>query len=642
MRLRDDLPQEFRVLDHQRIELSDSTTLCARIWLPVSADEQPVPAVLEYLPYRKNDGTAWQDSTRHTYFAGHGYASVRVDIRGTGDSDGIIPDEYSEIELADGLEVLAWIAGQPWCTGKIGMIGYSWGGINGLQFAAARPPELAAIITMHSTDDRYRDECHYKGGLVLGSDMLPWASMMYAYDALPPSPEVVGDRWRDMWLERLRDTPPFSEAWLSHQTRDEYWLRGSVCTDYSAIEVPVLTVGGLADPYRNTVGRLLEHLPGEKRGILGPWGHKFPERGIPGPAIGFLQECVRWWDRWLAEKDSGVESDPLLRVWMREWTPPARVLAQAAGRWLEVDAWPHGGDVVRVEFAVDEPLDVPVDYACGQRAGTWCPNGLDGELPDDQREDDARSLLFDTEPLAEARELLGKARVLVSVTSDRPKTTLVARLCDVAPDGSSALVTWQQQRIVLDGSTDALIELDLTAYSFAPGHRIRVAVSGAYWPHAWPDADPGATQVTALTLELPVATGPDVREMAAPFDDPEQTRPILTDGAVDFSHAAVVQGELVRVEARRRSHERFDSGEGHALQAVNRYTVQQSDPLSARVVCERSAEVFSAGWGVRVVTCSSMTADAHNFYLDNELEAFEDGESVFRDKRSLTIPRADV
>ncbi|TMJ94192.1 MAG: CocE/NonD family hydrolase, partial [Actinobacteria bacterium] len=251
MRVKRDFPRAVRVIQHAWIPLSDGCRLAARIWLPEDAEEDPVPALLEYIPYRKNDATATRDARMHPYFAGHGYGAARVDLRGSGDSDGILLDEYLEQEQDDALEVIAWLAAQPWCTGRVGIIGKSWGGFNGLQIAARRPPELGAVVTVASTDDRYADDVHYMGGCLLGSDMLSWASAMLAFNARPPDPAVVGERWREQWLERLERTPPFVEAWLAHQRRDAYWRHGSVCEDYAMIECPVYAVGGWADAYTN-------------------------------------------------------------------------------------------------------------------------------------------------------------------------------------------------------------------------------------------------------------------------------------------------------------------------------------------------------------------------------------------------------
>jgi len=216
-------PRTVRVIEHTWITLADRCRLAARIWLPEDAESEPVPAVLEYIPYRKNDGTALRDAPIHHYFAGHGYASVRVDMRGSGDSDGVMEDEYLPQEQLDGVEIVAWLAAQPWCTGRVGIIGKSWGGFNGLQIAAHDPPALGAVISVCSTDDRYSDDVHYMGGCLLSWDSLSWATTMLAINAQPPDPAVVGERWRDDWLARMAATPAYSVAWTSHQRRDEFW-----------------------------------------------------------------------------------------------------------------------------------------------------------------------------------------------------------------------------------------------------------------------------------------------------------------------------------------------------------------------------------------------------------------------------------
>ena len=280
------------------IPLSDGVRLSARIWLPEDAEDEPVPALLEYLPYRKDDETAARDAVRHPYLAGHGYASVRVDMRGSGDSEGLLLDEYLPQEQLDAVEVIEWLAAQPWCSGAVGMFGISWGGFNALQVAARQPPALKAVIAVSTTHDRYTDDVHWCGGCVY-QPMLDWATSMLAYNARPPDPAVVGDGWRDLWLARLEGNRPFIESWLGHQTRDDYWLQGSVCADYAAIRCPVYVVSGWCDWYRNPVFALLEGLDVPRKGLIGPWAHTYPEQAAPGPAIGFLQESLRWWDRWL-------------------------------------------------------------------------------------------------------------------------------------------------------------------------------------------------------------------------------------------------------------------------------------------------------------------------------------------------------
>ena len=452
MRVVGELPRPVRMIDHVWIPLADGTRLGARIWLPEDAEEDPVPAILEYIPYRKGDGTAPRDWPRHVYFAGHGYAVLRVDLRGSGESDGLLHDEYLPSEQEDALEVLRWIAAQPWSTGAVGMFGISWGGFNGLQVAAHRPPELKAVISLCSTDDRYADDVHYRGGAVLALEMLSWGASMLSYNAIAPDPEVAGPGWRDAWLERIDSVEPYEFEWLRHQRRDEYWKQGSVCEDYGAIECPVYAIGGWADGYSEAVLRLVAGLRAPAKGLLGPWSHAFPDDVEPGPAIGFLQECLRWWDQWLKGEDTGIADEPILRVWMQEPVAPAARHRERPGRWVAERSWPSpeieerrlwlGDGVLR-----DEPdprghrLEISTDLLCGLDSGVWCGDGGDADAAVDQRADDGRALGFTSAPLPERIELLGNARVELELESDRPVAQLTARLCDVAPDGASLLVT---------------------------------------------------------------------------------------------------------------------------------------------------------------------------------------------------------
>ena len=257
MRIREEFP--YGILhDDVRIPLADGTRLYARIWRPVI--EEPVPALLEYLPYRLTDWTAPRDAQRHPWYAGHGYASVRVDVRGNGNSDGVMTDAYTEQEILDGVAVVEWLAGRPWCDGNVGMFGLSWGGTAALQIAARAPETLKAVVTVCSTDDRYDNDVHYLGGAVLGVDMHAWAATLLAFTARPPDPRFAGANWREQWLARLDELEPFIHSWLAHQQRDEYWRHGSVCEDYGSIKAAVLAVGGWHDPYRDTVFRLVEQL----------------------------------------------------------------------------------------------------------------------------------------------------------------------------------------------------------------------------------------------------------------------------------------------------------------------------------------------------------------------------------------------
>ena len=670
MRIKTDLPRPLREAEDTWIPLSDGCRLSARVWRPQDSDDDPVPALLEYLPYRKDDATAVRDSVRHPYFAGHGYASVRVDMRGSGASDGILEDEYLPQEQEDGADVIAWLAAQRWCTGDVGMIGLSWGGFNALQVAALRPHALKAIITLCSTDDRYADDVHYMGGCVLADFMLPWAASMLALNARPPDPALAGERWRQQWVDRLERTPPFIETWLAHQHRDSYWQQGSVSEDHANIACPVYAVGGWADAYRNTVLRLLAGLPGPRKGLIGPWGHLFPEQGIPGPAIGFLQECLRWWDHWLKGRDTGIMDEPMLRVWMQDAVPPRPFYEERPGRWIAEAAWPspnvrgrsYALGVRRLENARGREtaeLRIASPQVTGADAGRWGVFALPGDLPPDQRIEDGRSLCFDSEPLKERLEILGRPILVVELISDRAVALLAARLCDVAPEGASTLVTRGILNLTHRESdakptplepgmrTTVRLWMNAIAYAFPPGHRLRLGLSTAYWPWVWPS--PEVVRLTIVTggesaLELPVRDPRPEDAELAPFAPPEGARPLavelLPGGTDTVLTLDVAAGRLTRtMRSDRGGHRRPSDGLVYDARVTDVFTIVEDDPLSASVRSERSVAIARGDWRTRIEAVSTMSADRDAFIVTNELDAFEGDRRIFGRTWHARVPR---
>ena len=355
------------------IPLADGRRLAARLVLPKNASAKPVPAILEYIPYRRRDGTRARDEGTMYWFAGNGYGYARVDISGSGDSDGLIEDEYVKREQDDAIEVISWLAAQPWCDGAVGMIGISWGGFNGLQVAARQPPALKAVISLCSTVDRYHDDVHFMGGCLLG-DNLDWGCAFFTYGSLPPDPEIVGKhKWRAIWRHRLENVELYTALWLKHQRRDGFWRHGSVIENYAAIKTPVLAVSGWADGYTAAVFRLVENLNPPCKGLIGPWGHKYPHQGVPGPAIGFLQECKRWWDRWLKNVPNRAEDLPDMRLYLQDPAKPQPHFDERAGRWLGIKqrAYKQNSGVAhRVSHCVSETaitLDLRGHVRCNPR-----------------------------------------------------------------------------------------------------------------------------------------------------------------------------------------------------------------------------------------------------------------------------------
>jgi hypothetical protein len=512
--------------------------------------------------------------------------------------------------------------------------------------------------------------------------MLKWAASMLTYPIQPPDPRFVGERWREVWLRRLENAPELARDWIAHQRRDAFWKHGSVAEDYAAIECAVFAVGGWADAYTNAVLRLLENLTAPSIGLIGPWAHMMPNVAVPGPAIGFLHEVVRWFDQWLKGIDTGVMREPRLRVWMQEYVPPTRSYEHRPGRWVGLEQWPSAGKgrtakfrlagaggLVRVpdgeDAAGEEPL--PGDAGqhvsllgrqeCGETAGVWCANGMGDELPGDQRPDDERSIAFTSGPVAERLEVLGRPVCSVRVRVDRPLALVAARLEDVAPGGESLLVSWGMLNLAHRDSHetpeplvpgrwyDVEVALNACGHVFEPGHRLRLALSPTYWPHAWPSPEPVMLDVSlsgASALGVPLlAGGPSP---AAPtFGPPERTGLPPAEGDVARRTREIVVDELTG------RHEIVDTqvdertiaatGARYSESGTDRYTVVEGDPLSAAVHCER--ETRSAGpdgeWSVSV--SAKMTCDARWFHVVERYGARENGSCVFDRTRTYRIAR---
>ena len=644
------------------IVLADGTRLSARAWLPET--DEPVPAILEYLPYRKRDGTVERDALTHPWFAENGYACLRVDTRGNGDSEGLMFDEYTEVELADCEAVIDWIATQPWCSGAVGMMGISWGGFNSLQLAARQPAALKAIVTLCSTVDRFADDIHYKGGCLLNEN-LGWSATMFSYSSRPPDPALVGDAWREMWLDRVRNLPMLAATWLEHPTRDDYWRHGSVCEDFASIQAATLAVGGWGDAYVNAVPALVENLSAPVKGITGPWVHKYPHFAAPEPRIGFLQEALRWWDRYLKGVENGVENEPDWRGYLLESSRPQAWYAERAGNWVGLNRNAvHDTTILHATHdnrLADEspttPLACPVATPAigGLHAGEFCAIWLGPEMPDDQRADDALAACFDTAPLEKNLPVVGRPRVRVRLQSDQPVAQLAVRLCDVQPDGASSRVSYgvlnlcQRQGhdshipLTPGESVDAVIELNHCALDFAAGNRLRVAVSSDYWPLVWPSPVKATLTLESLAIELPGLPA-DHRDDVV-FESPVSAPPRGKDVLREPSHQRRVEHDLIDGTVALVIEDDFgeDRDHGHGLVTGSvgreRWTIDPDNPLSACGETHWTQTLSRDDWSVRTETRLRLTSDEQAFHLTGDIEAFEGEERVLHRELSQTIPR---
>ena len=514
------------------IPMEDGVRLAASLFLPEeAAGGGTVPVVLEALPYRKDDATASYRPEYERLCAEYGYGVARVDLRGTGSSEGVAVDEYPASEQEDLCRVIAWLAEQPWSSGAVGMYGTSYSGFNSLQVAAERPPALKAVVAIYASDDRYTDDVHYTGGAVKLLDLVDYPLYMVALNALPPVPQVAGPGWRERWRERVEGLEPWILRWLEEQVDGPYWRQGSLRPHYERIACPTMLVAGWADGYRNATFRVLERLRAPARLLFGPWSHMAPDTSLPGPRIDLVPEMVRWWDRWLRGERNGVDEAPPVTVFVRHPTRPAADLDEHLGVWRDEPAWPParattrllplGEAIVTPAAAPGEPDRLEVRPDVGSSAWISCAGQLPFGQPGDQREDDAWSLTYDWE-LEEEVEILGHPRLAVRIGASAPVAFLSAKLCDVFPDGTSALVArgflnLTRRRSLTDpeplvpGVVEPVdLELDATSWVFPPGHRLRLSLAGSDWPNIVPPPGPVTLTVErdGSALSLPVLAGP--------------------------------------------------------------------------------------------------------------------------------------
>jgi putative CocE/NonD family hydrolase len=631
------------------LEMPDGCRLSIRAWIPEDAEARPVPAIVEHLPYRKRDGTTARDEVSHPWMAARGYAILRVDMRGNGDSDGLMTDEYTQQELDDAVEVINWASSQPWCNGNVGMQGISWGGFNGLQVAALAPAPLKAIITLCSTIDRFADDIHYKGGCLLNEN-LAWSSTMWAYSSRPPDP-ALRDDWRDVWMTRLENEPFLISTWLRHQRRNAYWEHGSVCEDYAAIKTKVLAVSGWADGYKNTVSALVDNIEGAK-GILGPWVHLYPHIAVPEPRIGFLQEAKRWWDRWLKDEETGVEDDPAMRMYLMEGHAPSRHNQPREGMWIadtqtagKMRSLALGASGQLGGAASGISVRVASDATCGQGGSEYYAIGRGPELSGDQRADDLHSAVWIGDAMQSPVDIVGRPRLRLRLSADTPQGQIAVRLNHVHPDGQRTRITYGVLNLAHRHSQaepeplepgrfyDVEVELDQIAYRVPSGHRIAVAVSTAYWPLIWPALERTELTITQGALELPERQTAEAAEWS--FEPPDGAEGWQTEELRSLNNIRREEHDLATGEAVLIIEDDFgkrrDLEHGLVSGGVSRerWTIRPDNPLSARGETHWTKEIEREGLTLRTETYAQMWSDAQDFHLSGRIEAYENDILVY-------------
>lgn len=641
------------------IPMTDGIRLAATLYMPDGAKPgEKFPALLEYLPYRKDDGTAAGDYPKHAYFAKRGYVGVRVDIRGFGASEGVPPErEYSEQEQVDCGQIIEWLAHQPWSNGNVGMFGISWGGFNSLQMAMRHPPALKAILAVDATAELFHDDVHFMDGIAHIDEFELNMDLAQGWTAAPDyslDEKILGPRF---------EMPPWSLLYLKHQRDGPFWRER--VRPLSEITIPSFLIGGLQDGYRDNIPDMLMHSSGPVRAIVGPWNHTFPHDAAFGPQIEWRDQAVRWFDHWLKGRDTGVEHDPRLVVYMQHWHPPDPNLPQVPGEWRRVDAWPPR-DAKPATFFLQpdhtlarspaKPDVHKLKYvpSIGVEAGFWW-----GELLSDPRPVDAYSLVYDSAPLQADVAILGRPRARLRASATAPLADWFARLSDVSPDGTVTQITgagingaqresMSEPRDLEPGKLYPLdIEMHLTSWVFPKGHRIRLAVSNSLWPMMLPTPYAMTTTLalgasTGSRLVLPVVP---VRGIAPPAFSPPQPSDERTDikeEGFPFPGEWTVERDEARQKAtvhwKGKDAYQFPWGKEDDFESMT-YEADDAHPETCSVRGEAESIFTLKGRTLSWRGNLLVTTDQKNFYYRYTRELWQDGHISRSKTWQETIPR---
>jgi len=649
------------------IGMPDGVRLAADLYMPAGNENgETFPVILEYLPYRKTESRS-RNYSLYSYFVERGYVVARVDIRGTGNSEGrLIPYEYSDQEHQDGMVVIDWLAGQPWSNGNVGMFGISWGGFNSIQMASLNPPALKAIIAVDATEDLYQDDVHYMDGIM---HVDSWEMSQDLDNARPGAPDYVID---EAYFRNRFDTQPWMMTYKRQQRDGPFWDRASVKSRYEEITIPTFHIGGWYDGYRDSLPRMLDNLEAPVKAMIGPWSHAWPHDPYPEPGMEWRHEAVRWFDQWLKGVDTGIMDEPRLAVYVRQWHPPGPYLETAPGFWRWEKGWPvarieervmysqpnHTLSIAKPEKTVHQLRYVPgIGIEAGGPVMWW------GDVAHDQRGTDAFSLVYDSEPLSEATEILGLPRAVLRVAASATRANWFVRLSDVAPDGTVTQVAGagfngthrisaRRPEDIESGQVFPLdIEMHFTSWVFPKGHRIRLSVNNAQWPMLWPTpyamttslhlgGDGGSHLVIPVVPPGP-ATAPEFRP---PTESPKLPGFESIDTGTNSGYGEISsvdrnpQTGEVTVTATNSGAYRYPWGT-EAYRETIEHRTSDAHPEKTEVRGTHRMEVTLKDRVLVWEANLSFTSDRGNFYYRYTRRLEENGELVREKTWSDTIPR---
>ena len=652
-----------------RLRMRDGIEVSANLWQPIAthADEK-FPAILEMIPYRKDDHRYATDHRHGQYWAERGYAFCRLDVRGTGSSDGIATGEYMPEQTQDGYDVVEWLAKQNWCNGNIGMWGISWGGFTAIQVAKLQPPHLKAIIPMFATDNRYTDDVHYLGGCVSLSDHSQYAVGMVAMNAVPPKLEFT-ENWAEKWKARLEATPFWAFAWLKNQTDSPFWQSGSLAPGYDQIKCAIFNIGGWMDPYVDPALRMQAHCTAPSKTLVGNWVHSYPIDAYPAPNLDHLHEMERFFAHWLKGEENNVMDEPPLTLFRREYTTPEAFPARFYGNWVSLPQFPvtestptnfYLGDKTLSSSPSNTPPDtLPHMPSHGTRASLcWGAGSPPNGLARDLRPDESLIPTYTSEPFTEPLDILGFPEAVICLSSDFPVANIIVRLSDVAPDGTSSQVTAgilnlthrdshsNPQPLEKDKVYEVRVPMRSTAYRFLPGHRIRLSIASGYLPVVFPAPYPFTLTLhhdekNPSRLNLPVV--PASVYLTPPIFKTTPPELISFGGGADDEPVWEIAEDVLHQTTTVRIYEGgsniLPDGRVEFNSERIEITSHAVDPLRTRMYNEVIYRLDDHGYKIEIIVSGTKRATEKEFHLDVQLVVKLNGAEFFRKSQIESIPR---
>jgi putative CocE/NonD family hydrolase len=490
-----------------------------------------------------------------------------------------------------------------------------------------------------------------------------YATLMTAFNFSPPHPQVCGEKWSEIWQKHLDNNLPWGIGFISHLKDCPYWRERSLRGHYERIQCPIFVIEGWADWYHTPLLRVFQNVKVPKRALIGPWSHLWPQHAVPGPRIDGDRECLKWFDQWLKGIDTGVLDEPPVTLFVREFVRPSTIIMEDKGSFRSESEWPIArrvetpmyllaGQALNTEPGKADGADsydyraAAVGAAAGMHGGgPFAPSWV---MPLDQRADEAFSLTYTTDKLEQDAEVTGLPRAILHVSSTADIAMFVVKLCDVAPDGTSALVTkgylnathresHSQPSYLEPGEVYELdIELLACAYRFKAGHRIRVDIASGDFQNVWPtpkncvntvywgEKRPSRVVLPIIPRQSPELPAPDLKSGPHPLPKREDL------SAPDYS----VSQDIINETATVRFKARFGGGANTA-----KFTVSSKNPARATVEADAKMEYEQFGKKIAVDAQCITESDERAFHHIVDLEIRVNGARHFNKSWSVSVPR---